>query len=233
MKDMKEGLTSARKADTTHCRKSLAVYVARACEYGSAKYERANYARRATPEIVDLDAGTRADFERLRKYLRAAKDHIEDTLTSMERHQAGDPNLIDVEGMKRAAYAEDTDTKPGCPVGASGLPHLCHAAASLMMAIEQATHYGLLPADPGQPWAERKEPAETQPPRSGNPNCTDRLRGLDCLAWLEADVEPEQANRAADTFCRSCRKTYPADYIRWKELDEKNQKRRYPGGVGM
>ena len=116
MRDMKEGLTSARKADTTHVRKSLKVYVARACEYGSAKYERANYARRATSEIVDVDTATRADFERLRKYLRAAVDHIEDTLTSMERHQAGDPNLTDIQGMKHAAYAEDTDSKPGCPV---------------------------------------------------------------------------------------------------------------------
>lgn len=148
MKDMKESLTSGRKADTTHARKSLRVYVARACEYGSAKYERANYVRPA--------GGTKENFERLRKYLRATVDHIEDTLTSMERHQADDPNLMDEEGMKRAAYAEDTDAKPGCPVGASGLPHLAHAAASLMMAIEQATHYGLLPADPGQPWAERK-----------------------------------------------------------------------------
>ena len=152
MKDMKEGLTSGRKADTTHARKSLRVYIARACEYGSAKYERANYVRPA--------GGTKENFERLRKYLRAAVDHIEDTLTSMERHQADDPNLMDEEGMKRAAYAEDTDAKPGCPVGASGLPHLCHAAASLMMAIEQATHYGLLPADPGQPWAERKKVKE-------------------------------------------------------------------------
>lgn len=152
MKDMKEGLSSARKADTTHCRKSLAVYVARACEYGSAKYERANYARPARVHPLMGD-----NFERLRKYLRAAKDHIEDTLTSMERHQAGDPHLVDLDGMLRAAYAEDTDVKPKCPVGASGLPHLAHAAASLMMAIEQATLYGLLPADPGQPWAERKE----------------------------------------------------------------------------
>lgn len=160
MKDMKEGLTSARKADTTHCRKSLAVYVARACEYGSAKYERGNYLRPASDRNVDRETegetvSTRADFERFGKYLRAAKDHIEDILTAMERHRASDPNLTDVEGMRRAAYAEDTDTKPGCPVGPSGLPHLCHAAASLMMATEQATCYGLLPADPGQPWAER------------------------------------------------------------------------------
>lgn len=155
MKDMKEALGSARKADTTHCRKSLAVYVARACEYGSAKYERANYARPVADREFDAAAGLAPDFKRFRAYLRAAKDHIEDVLSSMERHQALDPHLTDDEGLRRAAYAEDTDAKPGCPVGASGLPHLAHCAASLMMAIEQATFYGLLPADPGQPWAER------------------------------------------------------------------------------
>lgn len=152
MKDMKEGLSSVRKADTTHCRKSLKIYLSRACEYGSAKYERANYIRTA----AEQSSAMRHDFERLRMYLRAAVDHIEDTLTSMERHQAFDPELLDVDGMKRAAYAEDTDSKPGCPVGPSGLPHLAEAAASLMMAIEQATLYGLLPADPGQPWAVKK-----------------------------------------------------------------------------
>lgn len=151
MKDMKEALGSARKADTTHCRKSLAVYVARACEYGSSKYERANYIRPV--------GGTKENFERLRSYARAAKDHLEDMLTAMERHLADDPLLQDEEGMKRAAYAEDTDAKPGCPVGASGLPHLAHAAASLMMALEQATLYGLLPADPGRPWEVRKKMA--------------------------------------------------------------------------
>jgi hypothetical protein len=142
MKDMKEGLTSTRKADITHVRTSIMVYIARACEYGSSKYERANYSRAAD--------GT--DFARLRSYLRAAASHVFATLDEMERHQADDPGLTDEEGMRAAAYAEDTDAKPGCPVGSSRLPHLAHAAASLMMAIEQATLYGLLPADPGQPW---------------------------------------------------------------------------------
>ena len=151
MKDMKEALGSARKADTTHVRKSIQVYIARACEYGSAKYERANYARPA--------GDTRADFERFRTYLRAAKDHIADVLDSMERWQSCDPNLENADELRAAAYAQDTDTKPGCPVGPSGLPHVAHAAASLMMAIEQATLYGLLPADPGQPWAERAKEA--------------------------------------------------------------------------
>lgn len=154
MKDMKEALGSARKADTTHVRKSLEVYIARPCEWGSVKYERGNFLR-AVGDRTDPAAATRADFERFRAYLRAAKDHISDALDSMEHHLAVDPKLEDVAGMKRAAYAEDTDAKPGCPYGHSGLPHVAPAAASLMMAIEQATLYGLLPADPGQPWAAR------------------------------------------------------------------------------
>ena len=159
MKDLKEALGSARKADVTHVRSGIKRYIARACEYGSAKYERGNYLRPAAagakrggtqaPELV------RADFNRLRAYLRAAASHIDATLDAMELHLAEDPQLLDVEGMRRAAYAEDTDAKPGCRVGASGLPHVAHAAASLMMAIEQATVYGLLPDDPGEPWALR------------------------------------------------------------------------------
>lgn len=156
MKDLKESLGSARKADTTHVRKSIQVYAARACEWGSVKYERANYVRPASEHAPGTPEATAADFERLRAYLRAARDHISDALDAMERHQATDPQLRDAEGMKAAAYAVDTDAKPGCAFGASGLPHVAPAAASLMMAIEQATVFGLLPADPGQPWAARE-----------------------------------------------------------------------------
>ena len=144
-KDVKESLGNSRKPDVTHCRRSTMVYVARSCEYGSAKYERANYLR-------STGGPMRADFERFRSYLRAMVSHVVETLDSMERHQANDPNLEDVEGMKRAAFAADTDVTPDCPVGASRLPHVGAALASGMMALEQAVNAGLLPADPGQPW---------------------------------------------------------------------------------
>lgn len=120
------------------------MYNARACEYGSAKYERANYLRQ-TPSFAE-------DFARMRAYLRAAVGHVFETLDQMEQHLANDPNLVDIEGAKLAAYAADTDAKPGCPVGASGLPHLAHAVASINMALAQAVQCGLLPADPGRPW---------------------------------------------------------------------------------
>lgn len=152
LKDMKEGLSSSRKADTTHIRRSFQIYTCRPCEYGSDKYERANYMRPAAPPNVDMDVQMRAAFERLRKYLRAARDHIDECLESMERHQSQDPKLTDVEGMKVAAYAVDTDVTPGSKIGASMLPHVAPACASLMMAITQATDAGLLPKDPGTPW---------------------------------------------------------------------------------
>lgn len=158
MKDMKEALTSNRKPDITHMRTSAMVYHARTCEYGTAKgYERANY-QRPTQSVA-------ADFLRLRAYLRASVSHAMATLDSMERHQATDPQLKNEEGMRRAAYCADTDVTPGAPVGASGLPHVCGSLASLVMAIEQAVQCGLLPKDPGQPWAENAEKlAKYDPP---------------------------------------------------------------------
>ncbi len=148
-KDMKEGLSSARKADITHVRKAFMVYTSRPCEYGSARYERGNFARAVsdTPGTP-----TKADFLRFRAYLRAAQSHIVEVLDSMEMHQANDPNLEDIEGMKKAAFAVDTDVPPNGSVGPSFLPHVAPACASLMMAVTQATKFGLLPEDPGQPW---------------------------------------------------------------------------------
>lgn len=147
-RNLKEALSSGRKPDITHVRSSLMVYAARACEYGSAKYDRANYMR-----AVD---GPAADFKRCRGYAASLLRHVVGMLDTMERHQSVDPNLEDVEGMRRAVYSPDPDETPGAPVGASMLPHVAHAAAALMMLIEQATASELLPADPGQPWRNRK-----------------------------------------------------------------------------
>lgn len=159
MKDLKEALGSARKPDITHVRGPLMNYVARACEYGSAKYQRSNFARPASEHPPGSPAAVRADFERLRAYIRATVSHGVATLDAMEAHQAGDPELVDIAGMMHAAFAADTDAKPGCAVGASFLPHLSHMAASLNMALTQAATYGLLPADPGTPWTLRQLPA--------------------------------------------------------------------------
>lgn len=150
MKDLKDALSNARKADTTHVRRAFQIYTSRPCEYGNDKYERGNY-RRPTGGAAHTTP-TREDFERYRAYLRAARDHIDENLDAMELHLATDPQLLDVEGMKRAAYAADTDVTPGAKVGASLLPHVAPACSSLNMAIVQATDCGLLPRDPGTPW---------------------------------------------------------------------------------
>lgn len=148
MKDLKESLTSARKPDITHVRSGLMTYTSRAGEWGSVKYERGNYLR-----PLETPA---ADFNRMRSYLRAVVSHVQATLDSMEMHQATDPSLQDVDGMRLACYAADTDITPGSELGASKLPHLCGASASIMMALQQAINAGLLPADPGRPWEGEK-----------------------------------------------------------------------------
>ncbi len=165
MRDAKEALSSARKPDITHVRSAFATYTARPCEYGCDKYERSNFMRPTGNGPHDVP--TRADFERLRAYLRAAMGHVMATLDSMERHQSQDPKLEDVGGMIDAAYAIDTDAKPGQAIGASMLPHVAHACASLNMAIQQAVDCGLLPADPGTPWREVAKPVEKLPPIGG------------------------------------------------------------------
>lgn len=160
--DLKEGLSSARKPDLTHVRRVLMSYVARACEYGNDRYERANYMRAVAPAGY---TGTPApeDFRRLRSYLRALISHATSALDALELHQSTDYHLKDVEGMKRAAYAEDTDEPPeGSKVGASHLPHLAHAGASLMMALVQASLSGLLPDDPGVTWKQRPTVAKVE-----------------------------------------------------------------------
>ncbi len=151
LRDLKDALSNARKADTTHVRRAFQIYTARPCEFGNVKYERGNY-RRPLGDGPHAEP-TRADFERFRGYLRAARDHIDETLDAMELHLATDPQLLDVAGMKRAAYAEDLDVSPGSEwLGPSKLPHVAPACASLNMAITQATDCGLLPRDPGVTW---------------------------------------------------------------------------------
>jgi hypothetical protein len=150
LKDVKEGTTTGRKPDTTHVRSSFLVYSSRPSEYGCDKYERANYLRPTGEESHTTP--TKADVTRLRNYVRASMDHARKMLDAIEHHEALDPEFTDIDGLRRAAYAADTDTTPGNAIGPSLLPHIASACTSLMMAIEQAIGCGLLPEDPGQPW---------------------------------------------------------------------------------
>lgn len=152
MRDSKEALGSNRKPDLTHVRKATMTYIARPCEYGSAKYERSNFLRAANPSPDSEACELAGDFLRFRAYLRAAVSHLVETLDSMELHQATDPHLADEAGLRRAAYAEDLDVTPGSSIGPSRLPHVAEALASLNMAVTQAANAGLLPIDPGTPW---------------------------------------------------------------------------------
>lgn len=153
MKDMKAALGNSSKPDPTHVRSGIKTYCSRACGYGSDKYERGNFLRPSAENPTLKD-----DFERLRGYLGSVQRHLDKQLDSMERHLSTDPQLLDEEGMRAAAYAPDTD--PGNDkVGPSNLPHLAHLSAALMMAIQQAIESGLLPEDPGQTW-EKKEPSQ-------------------------------------------------------------------------
>lgn len=144
LSDAKAALRRGVKPDITHVRTPLMNYVARNCEYGEDKYERSNFLR-------PTDNGKPA-FERYRAYLRAAVAHTIKVLDAMERHQAMDPKLEDVKGMKKAAFAIDTDPDTTGKVGPSLLSHIGGAAASLNMALAQAVDAGLLPEDPGTPW---------------------------------------------------------------------------------
>lgn len=219
MRDMKAALGNASKPDTTHVRTVIQTYIARACEYGSAKYERGNYMRPTEQGTV------KSNFIRFGGYLRSVKTHVDKTLDNMELHLSGDPNLEDEAGMLAAAFAPDEDITPGAPVGASMLPHVAHAAAALMMAVVQATLYGLLPEDPGQPWTEKPKvktydpakvvvkfngeeivgfaegdsvflAADPQPPEDYRPKCPHGLligrRCVDCGEFAESNPLSER-----------------------------------------
>lgn len=203
LKDLKESLSSSRKADLTHVRQWFMRYGARSSELGCDKYVRANYLRPVNPP--DTVGPTGKDFDRFRAYLRACVAHVTEVLDAMEKHQALDPQLVDVDGMKRAAYAVDLDVTPGAKVGASLLPHVAPAVSSLMMAIEQAILYGLLPADPGTPWrldvAERAALLERVAPRAPlGFDVSDVKSTEDAPAIVESD-EVQQARLAHAPGC--------------------------------
>ena len=168
--DMKAALGNRSKPDLTHVRGGIETYLSRACEYGSDKYERGNFLRPSAENPTLKD-----DFERLRGYLGSVKRHLTKQLKSMESHLALDPLLQDVEGMRAAAYAPDTDAGND-KVGPSNLPHLAHLAAGLMMALEQAIDATLIPEDPGQTWVKNQlaplaENIETHGPKGVTVEC--------------------------------------------------------------
>lgn len=130
-KDLKAGV-GGKKAQLSHLPLGALTWAARAFQYGSSKYVRGNYLR---PTVDKL-----ADFDRLEAYLDATLRHILATTTEMEWARG----CTELEGRHLLAGAFlDGDSK---------LPHLCHALASILMAVQQGIDAGILPEDPGTPW---------------------------------------------------------------------------------
>jgi hypothetical protein len=116
------------------------VYGSRGLEYGADKYARGNYFG-APPASVD-------PVDRFLEYLDAAKRHIGKIAQAINVAKG-------TGGDARAACAcPDDESSGGFP--ASHLPHIAHAIAGLLIAVECGINDGLLPEDPGQPW--KKDP---------------------------------------------------------------------------
>jgi hypothetical protein len=111
-------------------------WASRAFHYGSEKYQDGNYLRAPA---------TGTDEERLLDYLSAAGRHLFQWATEIQRMRGAGRNGKDED---QAIYAADSE---------SGLPHGCHALASLCMAIQQAVDAGLVPEDPGITWKKNDE----------------------------------------------------------------------------
>jgi len=140
--DMKAGLTSGARPKLSILPRHGLVHGTRAIEYGADKYERGNYHGPA-PEA--LGEGDVRAAKRLLGYLDAANRHILKVTDAVNR-------ALGTGGDLRAAAAIVDDVAGG-NFPASSLPDLSHAIASILIGVTCAVDDGLLPADPGQPWA--------------------------------------------------------------------------------
>ncbi len=148
MPDMKQG-SAGPKPQLSQIPKASKVYIARGLEYGSDKYVRANHYGSAAPAPANIPAPD--SVVRVLGYIDAAQRHLTEVSDAIQR-------AIGTGGDVRAAvYTRDMDASADFP--ASQLPDLCGAAASVALAISCAVNDGLLPADPGRPWA----PGSTTP----------------------------------------------------------------------
>lgn len=145
LKDLKETLNGAPKADLTHVRRAFKIYTARANQYGEMKYDRANY---LAPGKTDLDTA-----KMLRDYLRAVENHISYVVESLELVFLAEQES-DKEALRSAFSLPDNERNGDYP--ASLLPHLAHACASLNMLVAKAALHGFIPADPGTPWLDKQ-----------------------------------------------------------------------------
>lgn len=131
--DMKAGVGGI-KAPLSQLPKASLVYASRAFQYGATKYKPGNYLR---------PPGSGNDTERLLDYISAAQRHLAAWATEIMRSIGTGRAALE---LKQACYAADDE---------SGLPHVSHALASLLMGVQQAVDAGLLPDDPGVTWGKK------------------------------------------------------------------------------
>lgn len=141
--DMKHGLGGTRPQMSILPRSGL-IYGGRAIEYGADKYSRGNYHGPAPAKL-----GEDAEAKRLLGYIDATMRHLTRVSDAINR-------ALGTGGDIAAACATvDSEASGGFP--ASNLPDLAHALASLLIGVSCGVDDGLLPADPGQPWAQSGE----------------------------------------------------------------------------
>jgi hypothetical protein len=156
--DLKAGLTS-HKTDATIIGMHAEDYQASGMAYGADKYAKGNYYG-SPPEGVD-------EVDRYLGYIAAAQRHLRKVCQAIVIAKG-------TGGDQRAACAV-TDDEPGkdkagnITFPASGLPHIAHALASLMILVEVGVMDGLLPAFPGRPWTRDPEYAKVLERRGKRP----------------------------------------------------------------
>jgi Domain of unknown function (DUF5664) len=175
------------------------VHGANAVTYGAAKYARGNYFGPPPAAVEPVD--------RFLEYLDAAMRHIGKIAHAINIAKG-------TGGDQRAACAlPDDEASGGFP--ASNLPHIAHAIAGLMIAVECGVNDGLLPADPGQPWKSDPLYAEVLARRAGvklvpSPNEPDNHLAWDVRAALAQKDGPDAEHRRVARRCADGKFVDPA-----------------------
>jgi hypothetical protein len=144
--DMKSGLVGGARPKLSILPRHGLIHGTRAIEFGADCYARGNYHNPPPEELGTADV---AGAKRLLGYIDATARHLSKVADQINRALGTGGDLAE------AASVVDDVAKKDFP--ASGLPDLSHAIASLLIGVTCAVDDGLLPADPGQPWAAELE----------------------------------------------------------------------------
>lgn len=155
------------------------VYGSRATEYGADKYARGNY---FGPPPAGVDP-----VNRFAEYISAAIRHLGKIAQAINvaKGTGGD--------QKTACAVPDDEASGGFPP--SMLPHISHAIAGLMIAVECGINDGLLPLDPGQPWKKHPDYAGVLERRGAHAATLAALAQKDDPDAERTRVEAAQAKR--------------------------------------